>query len=291
MKSKTTATALASLLLLLQVPKVANADLNAEFEALSGTAGADGAAWLELAVRARAETDIDIALAALQRAEAAGASAIRVALERVRLQIVQQQFESAVAQLSALADNGFTAVRALQGDAVINSLAGRGDYDALIERMQHVAFPCAHDERFRAFDFWLGEWAVHTADGSYAGRNVISAEESGCVMVERWTSAGGGTGMSVNYLDAATGQWVQVWNAEGGTQIDIRGGMTNEGMRLEGQIHYVAGGTTAPFRALWTPLEDGRVRQFFEQSNDGGATWQPWFEGFYSRIDAAGAGH
>jgi hypothetical protein len=40
-----------------------------------------------------------------------------------------------------------------------------------------------------------------------------------------------------------------------------------------------------PFRGLWTPLPDGRVRQFFEQSNDGGETWVPWFEGFYTRKD------
>ena len=29
--------------------------------------------------------------------------------------------------------------------------------------------------------------------------------------------------------------------------------------------------------------EYGRVRQYFEQSNDGGETWVPWFEGFYTR--------
>ncbi|MCJ7591455.1 MAG: hypothetical protein MUO51_08890 [Woeseiaceae bacterium] len=33
----------------------------------------------------------------------------------------------------------------------------------------------------------------------------------------------------------------------------------------------------------WTPLPDGRVRQFFEQSDDGGVTWVSWFEGFYTR--------
>jgi len=30
-------------------------------------------------------------------------------------------------------------------------------------------------------------------------------------------------------------------------------------------------------------LPDGRVRQFFEQSTDGGETWTTWFEGFYTR--------
>ena len=59
--------------------------------------------------------------------------------------------------------------------------------------------------------------------------------------------------------------------------------MTDDGMLLVGTLHSVGTGTTLPFRGLWTLLDDGRVRQFFEQSTDGGETWTPWFEGFYTR--------
>lgn len=147
-------------------------------------------------------------------------------------------------------------------------------------------FPCEKQERFAEFDFWVGDWDVHTADGTYAGQNSIQRLERGCVLVEKWTGAAGGTGMSINYFDAANGEWVQVWNAAGGTQIDIRGGLTENGMLLVGKIHYVGNASTADFRGLWTLLDDGRVRQFFEQSNDGGVTWVPWFEGFYSKKQA-----
>jgi len=143
--------------------------------------------------------------------------------------------------------------------------------------------PCADDEKFAAFDFWVGEWDVHTKDGTYAGHNQIAKAENGCVMVEQWAGASGSTGMSINYLEHATGQWVQIWNDANGTQIDIRGGVTDDGMLLVGKIHYVANSNTADFRGLWTLLDDGRVRQFFEQSNDGGENWVPWFEGFYTR--------
>ncbi len=54
-------------------------------------------------------------------------------------------------------------------------------------------------------------------------------------------------------------------------------------MLLVGKIHYLTNSTTQDFRGLWTLLPDGRVRQFFEQSDDGGETWAPWFEGFYTR--------
>jgi hypothetical protein len=153
--------------------------------------------------------------------------------------------------------------------------------------MSAQAYPCEYDDKFRAFDFWLGEWDVHVASGQLAGHNQITSEQHGCYLGESWTSASGGTGHSINYLDEATGEWVQIWNDAGGNQINIRGGLTDRGMLLVGTIHYVATDATLPFRGLWTPMEDGRVRQFFEQSNDGGETWAPWFEGFYSKAEAA----
>ena len=80
---------------------------------------------------------------------------------------------------------------------------------------------------------------------------------------------------------------MQIWNSEGGSQINIRGGLTDEGMLLVGHIHYLANGTTAPFRGLWTLLADGRVRRFIEQSNDDDETWVPWFKGFYTRTNSS----
>lgn len=151
---------------------------------------------------------------------------------------------------------------------------------------QPAASPCETDARFREFDFWVGEWDVRDGQGKLQGENSITRQEKGCVLVERWQGVQGSTGMSINYLDRTTDEWVQIWHAAGGYQIDIRGGLTDDGMLLRGTIHYIGSGQTAPFRGLWTPLADGRVRQFFEQSNDDGATWVPWFEGFYSRQSA-----
>ena len=151
---------------------------------------------------------------------------------------------------------------------------------------QSPQFPCEEDERFAQFDFWLGEWDVHVASGDFAGSNVITSPYRSCVLIEKWTNASGGGGMSVNYLDHQTGEWVQVWNDASGGQINIRGGLTDDGMLLEGTIHNVATNTTAPFRGLWTLLEDGRVRQFFEQFDDESGEWKPWFEGFYTRKQA-----
>jgi hypothetical protein len=71
----------------------------------------------------------------------------------------------------------------------------------------------------------------------------------------------------------------------GGTLIEMRGGLVDGSMALEGNIQYLGQGRTNAFRGKWTLLKDGRVRQYFEESADDGKTWLPWFEGFYSRRD------
>ena len=246
----------------------------------------DAIAWFRLAVSARQAERYDAAFTAIARAAALKFAPVRVALERARLNVLSDDADGAIAELQDLESSGFTAVNFITGDPLLATLKGRSAYDALVARMSVKAFPCEHDDLFSAFDFWVGEWDVHVAGGALAGSNVIERAERGCVLIENWSSASGGTGMSVNYVDKTSDEWVQIWNAAGGSQINIRGGMTDDGMLLTGTIHYVANGTTAPFRGLWTPMADGRVRQFFEQSPDDGETWTPWFEGFYTRKPA-----
>ena len=247
----------------------------------------NGQAWYRLAVSHRETGDLGKSREAIARAEDLGFAPLRVTFEKARIAAVDGDTAVAVAELQSMVDAGFSGVGFVNQDPVLSALAGDAGFDALIETMTAAAYPCENDPAFAEFDFWVGEWDVH-AGGAYAGSNVIALEQRGCVLVENWTSATGGRGTSINYLDRTTDEWVQIWNAEGGSQIHIRGGMTEDGMLLEGTIHYVSNGTTAPFRGLWTPLDDGRVRQFFEQSNDGGETWTPWFEGFYTRKAVVG---
>ena len=258
-------------------------DLEAEFSRLEKAGNEDAQDWLQLARDARELDELKIAKASLENAAGFGLPQIPFGIEKARILVAGDDLAAATAELQSLFDAGFTSVGVFTNDPVINSMEGRKDYDELVRTMSVQAFPCAHQEGFRDFDFWIGEWDVHLANGTQAGTNVIKSIERGCALTEHWTSANGGTGMSINYLDKASGEWVQVWNSANGGQINIRGGMTDDGMLLEGYIHYVNNGTTAPFRGLWTLLPDGRVRQYFEQSNDEGKTWVPWFEAFYTR--------
>lgn len=243
-------------------------------------------AWFRFAASARQAGRYDDAETALVRAEALQFSPVRIGLERARLCVLADDTVGAIEELKTIASSGFTAVNVIVDDPLLARLQGNPGYDNLVSTMTRQAFPCEDDPAFAEFDFWVGLWDVRDRAGTLQGSNVIERSERGCVLVESWSGAGGGTGTSINYLDRTSGEWTQVWNSAGGVQIHIRGGMTEDGMLLAGTIHYVANGTTAPFRGLWTPLPDGRVRQFFEQSADDGQSWTPWFEGFYTRKSA-----
>lgn len=144
--------------------------------------------------------------------------------------------------------------------------------------------PCQGMPEFSQFDFWLGTWDVRLSDGKRVGTNRITKEQGGCVLVENWTSGRGGTGISLNYYDPDAQQWVQNWVDAGGSLITIRGGLQDDGsMLLEGFIQSVGQAGKHAFRGRWTVLDDQRVEQFFEESQDDGATWSEWFRGFYSR--------
>lgn len=243
----------------------------------------DGAGWYQAAVTARGEERMDDAFEALEKAEELEFSPIRISFERARLYTASGDRATAAAEVAAMAQTGFTGVGYVINDPILNTLQGEEAYDAAVAQMSRLAYPCENNEAFSQFDFWVGDWEVHGPAGTLAGTNSITKEERGCLLQERWVNSAGGTGQSINYVDQITGEWVQVWNAEGGSQINIRGGLTDEGMLLVGTMHTVGSDTTIPFRGLWTLLPDGRVRQFFEQSADNGETWTTSFEGFYTR--------
>lgn len=144
--------------------------------------------------------------------------------------------------------------------------------------------PCS-GEAFHQFDFWIGDWDVSTPDGTFAGNNSITSEESGCLLVERWTSVNGGTGQSYNYYNPATEKWRQVWVSTG-AMIDYEGGLTESGsMKLEGVITYVASAQAADFTGEWSLNEDGTVTQHFEQYDAEKDEWVTWFTGLYSKSE------
>jgi hypothetical protein len=171
---------------------------------------------------------------------------------------------------------------AIEERAMSTKAACVGAFVCLLGDSALAATPPCAEGPFREFDFWAGEWDVKDAQGKPAGVNAISKEENGCVLVERWRSEAGGHGQSYNYYDPAAKRWKQVWIGLG-LLLHMEGGFTEGHMRLEGPLQYVSQNRVTILRGTWTPLPDGRVRQHFEESEDNGATWSTWFDGYYSR--------
>jgi hypothetical protein len=147
-----------------------------------------------------------------------------------------------------------------------------------------AAGPC-DSGAFREFDFWAGEWDVYEANGKLAGRNLVTIEELGCVVVEHWRGATGTTGQSLNYYDPAAKRWKQRW-AGLAVVLEMDGGMQGDAMVLEGPLQNLTTNRQTLLRGIWTKLPEGRVRQQFVESDDGGKTWKPWFDGYYTRVRA-----
>ena len=131
----------------------------------------------------------------------------------------------------------------------------------------------------RQFDFWIGEWDVVTA-GQTAGRNRITADLKGCVIVEQWTAKGGGRGSSLNFYDRATRSWHQAWIDEQGGALLLKGGLQEGRMVLQSEALPDTRGIPTVQRITWSPDKDG-PRQHWESSADGGKTWTSVFDGRY----------
>lgn len=162
-------------------------------------------------------------------------------------------------------------------------LAGR---DAGAQSAPAGAPPGCKTPMHRQFDFWIGEWTVtDSARTVVMGRNSVTLEDSGCTIHEHWVAGGSvpNTGQSLNAYDAATRLWGQDWVGSGGDVLHLRGGLREGAMVLEGDVP-AAGGAATRNRVTWTPKPDGRVRQLWEASTDGGRTWSVSFDGWYARV-------
>jgi hypothetical protein len=140
--------------------------------------------------------------------------------------------------------------------------------------------PCSSPEH-RAFDFWVGSWRVETSTGKHAGNNTISAILGGCALLEQWEGAGGVRGTSLNAYDAGAKRWRQTWLDSSGGVLLLEGGIEGGAMVLRGVTREPGGDVQE--RITWTKVDDGRVKQHWQQSRDGGATWTDAFVGIYAR--------
>lgn len=144
-----------------------------------------------------------------------------------------------------------------------------------------AAATCNQPE-YRQFDYWLGRWLVRNPEGKEIGRSEISSAADGCALRENWKSLRGVTGLSLNYYDSQAARWRQHWVGSDGLILHLEGGINGGVMVLLGESK--SAGATIHNRIDWTLLPDGRVKQEWSTSSDGGKNWVISFIGLYERL-------
>ncbi|MDP6467696.1 MAG: M56 family metallopeptidase [Pirellulaceae bacterium] len=184
--------------------------------------------------------------------------------------------ETALKHLEESLDAGFTSIIPISEDTDFVSLIDASKFKELAAR----AMPLASRETYRQFDFWVGDWDVMMPSGEQIGTNIITNDEKGFLLTEKWTNSSGGTGTSISFYDPGEQKWKQTWVDERGTVVRYTGEFENGEMRMVGK-RTLANGKEMLCRKCYTPRSDGTVRQVNECSDDGGATWSICFDGIY----------
>jgi hypothetical protein len=241
---------------------------------LAAAVSVAGAATMEEATRLFDARQWAAAAAAYESVLAAdpGNAPGRIRLARARA--ANGEEEAALAALTAWFESGNGAYQVAMRLPEFESLRDDPRFVALVERFK----PCNTPE-YRQFDFWVGDWNVESvAAPGTVSHNRISLINDGCTLREEYDTPQGYVGTSLNFYDSRRKAWHQTWIDNQGGGLVLEGGLQGRDMVLQsaadaGQIQ----------RITWTPLPDGRVRQHWQSTTDGGATWTTAFDGYYSR--------
>lgn len=245
----------------------------------------DGQAWFYLGLSYHSLQQYDDAVAVYLQAEKHEFVPPRTRYNLACAYSLKNEPEKAFEWLEKAIAAGFNQVRLLETDSDLENIRDGSRFAELVEQADRNARPCEYDPKRREFDFWLGEWDVFNPQGQKVGTNIIEKKLNGCLIFENWTSAGGGSGKSMNYYDPADRKWKQSWVSAGGGIVWYEGEVKNGAMHFRGE-NISADGTKALSRVILRPIEKGRIHHFIEHSKDGGRTWTVYFDGTYVAKDS-----
>jgi tetratricopeptide (TPR) repeat protein len=264
------------------------AEAAAAFGALVAADPNDGGSWFKLGFALYKSGEIAESAQAWQRALELGFFPMISAYNVAAAKALLGDPEGAFALLDKAIAAGFNDPEILRTDPDFLALRGDPRFAALIEQAEHNARPCMYDAKYRAFDFWIGEWVVRDEKGGKVASDRVKQAESGCAIVGLWTDQFGHTGTSLTWFDPRTQKWRQTRVSATGTFIDSSGNLDRRGaMVMDGDL-VTTSGHTGKVKTSWEPRADGTVRLLVQQSDDGGKTWITAVDATYERRDLYG---
>ena len=251
------------------------------FSSLTRSTPESGAAWAGLG-------EAELQLKHFDAARSAFAKAVdlkfRPGLNRMnQVRIIAAQGDKAgvISALRAAANQGATGF-------VRTFVLSSSEFEPLLQDAEFKTLvdvelrPCRNPE-YHHFDFWIGDWKVFDpAEKQLLGKNLVTREQDGCLLVEHWSaSTGGQTGSSFNYFDIRDHKWHQLYidnSGNAGAFPELSGSL------LDGKIVMLtANNNGTQSRWTWYPLDSSgkKVRQMAEQTTDGGKTWSITWDSVY----------
>lgn len=226
----------------------------------------------------------------LSVAESLGTPASQVAFRLALVHVAGGALDKAFAELrrATTAGLGVSPV-SIDADPDVAVLKRDVRFAQFLTDLDRNVRPCLHDERYKAFDFWLGTWEVRPngQPSAPAARNVITKTHDGCVLLESW-SAPASTGQSFNVFDRTRGKWFQTWVDNSGGLHEYSGALRDGNMVFEGEMPAPRPGTgRVHTRLTFFPRPDGSVRQFSERTTDSRKTWQVNYDLIYTHSPSA----
>lgn len=169
---------------------------------------------------------------------------------------------------------GFDNVDQLETDNDMDNLRGDGRFQAVILRLSGASdaelktLPPA-----RRFDFYLGDWSMRNGDVVERNLEVVSAfDGKGLSVTAREASDNSISAQSMFLYDEGKGLWRQIWMSKDGMVVVLEGGM-EEGTMVLNQISQ-DGKRTSGSRSVFSNISSDGFQYEWQQSSDGGATWE-----------------
>jgi hypothetical protein len=135
---------------------------------------------------------------------------------------------------------------------------------------------------FLQADFWVGNWQVTAENGPQLGASEVKKDLEDCLIEENFETAKGFKSRSFLYFDFVVEKWFRSYADNTGQHVELSGVLEGDALVLRGE-EVGPGGKQLDLRVILAPASAGGVRQTFEVSKDGGASWKEDLSLVYTR--------
>jgi hypothetical protein len=141
---------------------------------------------------------------------------------------------------------------------------------------------CAAAEN-KQFDFWVGEWALYSAD-TLTGSNSVYRIMDGCTVQENFSNPKTGyIGKSWTVYNPLSKQWQQTWVDNQGGYIPLTGTFENAKMTLTTPARRLPNGKETSSRMIYYNISNDSFDWDWQATTDGGVTWNSNWKIHYVR--------